>query len=85
MNQGGNAGSAEKDEEKTTNALLDARLKVIEARLKIANVPCKVKTEVQEVDGIEVIEILSDNDDDDESFHPQTSSTKIKEEHDTEE
>lgn len=74
-----------KDDDKTTNALLDARLKIIEQRLKIVKVePEKVRTEVKEVDGVEVIEIL-DDDDEDESFCPKTTSTRIKEEMDKEE
>lgn len=69
--------------------MLDARLKIIEERLKIVkveNVRENVRTEVKEVDSVEVIEILDDdNDDEDESFCPKTTSTRIKQEMEKEE
>lgn len=81
-NQSGN--SRAKDEQKTSNALLDARLKVIEARLKInAGNLEEVKIEVNQearlpIDPNEVIEVSDDEGDD--TFNPPTTSTRIKEE-----
>lgn len=77
--------AAAKDEDKASNALLDARLKVIEERLNIVKAENeKVRTEVKVVDGVELIEIL-DDEDEDESFCPKATPTRIKEEMDKEE
>lgn len=68
-----NPKTSEENEEKTSNALLDARLKVIEARLKITK-----------PDPDEVI-VISDEGSDDEvqrDFNPKISSTLIKKEKD---
>lgn len=77
MNQGVNIESvpktSEQNDEKASNALLDARLKVIEARLKITK-----------PDPDEVV-VISDEDSDDEGqrdFQPKISSTLVKKEKD---
>lgn len=70
LNHGESADLGSKDDGKTNTALLDARLKVIEARLKITK-----------MDPDEVIEISDGEGEESElDFNPKTSSTRIKEE-----
>lgn len=74
LKQGVNSNSGQTNDEKTTAALLDARLKVIEAHLKIP------KFEPGEVI------VISDDEDDHRSrdFNPKLTSTRIKEENENE-
>lgn len=70
---GSNSKTSKENCEKTSNALLDARLKVIEARLKIGQ---------HDPDKIIVISDEESGDEDKTDFSPRITSTLIKKEND---